>query len=374
MDAIVIGGGVVGMATALRLEELGAQVTVLEAGELGTGASRATFGWVNANNKTPERYFRLNADGMYEYRRMQREFGRPLWARFDGHVEWDVREGGKSRLREKVDRLRGWGYDAELASPRDIQRLEPDLRIPDGIDEVAWYPQEGTMDSALMIGAFARRLRLGNGEIRTETPVTRLLVSGERVTGVETAGGERLAADVVVVCTGSVAPDLLGQVGFTLPMAPMVGLIAVSGPSTSQLRAVVHNGTVDLRPDGAGRVIMRHYDFDAMVTAETPDRPVPDFTHDLLERATDVIPALAGSGVDAVRIATRPIPGDGMPVAGYVPGVDGLYTLVMHSGVTLGPLLGRLAAREIVEGDVDARLETFRPGREMRRPESVKEN
>lgn len=371
---IVIGGGILGTAVAMRLGELGARVTLLEAGELGSGASRATFGWINASNKRPEHYFRLNVDGMNEYRRMQREFGGAIWARFDGHVEWDVREGGAERIHEKVRRLQGWGYTAELVSPREIRRLEPDIAVPEEILDVAWYPQEGTMDASLMIGAFARRARAKGVDIRTGTRASRLLLSGDRVAGVELDGGERLEADVVVNCTGSLAPALLDAVGFDLPMAPTVGMIAVSGPSISQLRAVCHDGMVDLRSEGAGRVMMRNYDFDAMVMAGTPEVPIPDFADDLLARAAKVIPALASTRIEAVRITTRPIPGDGMPVAGFVPGVEGLYAMVMHSGVTIGPLVARLAAREIAGGAVDSRLERFRPDREMRPATSVREN
>lgn len=373
-SVIVVGGGILGTAVAMRLGELGANVTLLEAGELGAGASRATFGWINASNKRPEHYYRLNVDGMNEYRRMQREFGGALWVRFDGHVEWDVRDGGAERIREKVERLQAWGYTAELVSPREIRRLEPDLAVPDTVEDVAWYPQEGTMDASLMVGAFARRGRANGVTIRTGTRVSRLVVESGRVTGVEIEGGERLYADVVVNCTGSMTPELLGDAGFELPMAPTVGMIAVTGPTTSQQRAICHDGTVDIRPDGAGRMILRHYDFDAMVTAGTQETPPPAFVDQLLARASNVIPALSATRIEAVRITTRPIPGDGMPVAGFVPGVDGLYAMVMHSGVTIGPLVARLAAREIVDGVVDSRLETFRPGREMRPAVSVKEN
>lgn len=374
LSVIVIGGGILGTAMAMRLAELGTDVTLLEAGELGAGASRATFGWINASNKRPEHYYRLNVDGMNEYRRMQREFGGALWVRFDGHAEWDVRDGGAERIKEKVARLQAWGYTAELVSPREIRRLEPDIAVPDTVEDVAWYPQEGTMDASLMVGALARRATVNGATIRTGTRVSRLLLEGGRVGGVVLDGGEPLKADVVVNCTGSMTPELLGDAGFELPMAPTVGMIAVSGPSTSQLRAVCHDGTVDLRPDGAGRVIMRHYDFDAKATAEMPEIPIPAFADELLARATNVIPALSATRIEAVRVTTRPIPGDGMPVAGFIPGAEGLYAMVMHSGVTIGPLIARLAAREIVDGVVDSRLEAFRPGREMRAAVSVKEN
>jgi glycine/D-amino acid oxidase-like deaminating enzyme len=372
--AIVIGGGILGTAAAMRLGERGVSVTLLEAASLGAGASRATFGWVNASNKTPQAYFHLNVDGMNEYRRMQREFGDPPWMRFDGHLEWDTRERGADRIREKITRLRSWGYTAEILSPADARLLEPDLVLPETVEEVAWYPQEGTMDAAMMVGAFAARARAHNVLLRTGTRVSRLLAGGSRVTGVELASGEHLHADVVVSATGSASPGLLGDAGFELPMAPTVGMVAVTGPSIAQLRSVVHDGTIDLRPDSAGRVMMRHDDFDAMVDDGTLEMPIPAFVDDLMARAVAVVPAVTASRVEAIRVTTRPIPGDGKPVAGFVPGVEGLYVMVMHSGVTIGPLVARLAAREIVDGIAETRLAPFRPGREIHPSTSIKEN
>jgi glycine/D-amino acid oxidase-like deaminating enzyme len=46
-----------------------------------------------------------------------------------------------------------------------------------------------------------------------------------------------------------------------------------------------------------------------------------------------------------------------------MPGIDGLFVIATHSGVTMGPLLGRLAAREILHGERDERIAAFRPDR-----------
>ncbi|HEY1733156.1 MAG TPA: hypothetical protein VGG23_01830, partial [Acidimicrobiales bacterium] len=59
----------------------------------------------------------------------------------------------------------------------------------------------------------------------------------------------------------------------------------------------------------------------------------------------------------------RPIPGDGFPSVGAVDGLSGYYEAITHSGITLGIIIGRLLAREIVEGNVDELLRPFRPGR-----------
>ena len=63
------------------------------------------------------------------------------------------------------------------------------------------------------------------------------------------------------------------------------------------------------------------------------------------------------------RVGVRPMPHDGRSIVGPVPGVDGLYVLATHSGVTLAPAIGAMLAEEIVGGTASPLLEGFRPDR-----------
>ena len=84
---------------------------------------------------------------------------------------------------------------------------------------------------------------------------------------------------------------------------------------------------------------------------------------ELLARAREVLPSLEGAEVSEVRLGVRPVPEDGVSCVGAVFGIPGYYEAVTHSGVTLGPLIGRLLAREILTGDIDPMLAPFRPDR-----------
>jgi len=57
------------------------------------------------------------------------------------------------------------------------------------------------------------------------------------------------------------------------------------------------------------------------------------------------------------------MPRDERPMLGGIPGLEGFYVVVSHSGVTLGPLWGRIVAAELLEGAVDQRLAPYRPAR-----------
>ncbi len=62
-------------------------------------------------------------------------------------------------------------------------------------------------------------------------------------------------------------------------------------------------------------------------------------------------------------IAWRPVPVDGFPSVGRVDDLAGYYEAVTHSGITLGPIIGRLLTQEIIDGTVDTLIAPYRPSR-----------
>lgn len=365
-EIVVIGGGIIGASVTYRLAQAGGRVTLLEAGHLAGGTSGASFAWLNANNKPPLPYHMLNTGGMAEHRILRREFGDAPWLHLDGNIEWAVDEQGQTALWEKVTRLQSWGYQAETLTTAELRALEPDLVPPPGVDKVAFFPAEGYADVSLLVGTLARAAERAGATIRTNCRVTEVVRSGGRITGVVTDGGERFAADVVVSCVGRWSGELATRAGFHLPMEPTVGMLVVTSAAPVRMRAVLNSPTINIRPDGGGRLRLQAIEFDDVTTPEMPTTPLPENAHRVLERAIGVMPGLAGTPLQAALVGVRPIPGDGYPTIGPVPGVDGLYLVCTHSGVTMGPLLGRIAAREIIHGDIDPRIATFRPERLVR--------
>lgn len=365
-EIIVVGGGIIGAAVTYRLALAGARVTLLEAGTLAGGTSGASFAWLNANNKPPLAYHILNTGGMAEHRILASELGTAPWLHLDGNIEWAADDAGQTALVEKVARLRDWGYQAELLTTAELLGLEPDLVPPPSVEQVAFFPAEGYADVPLLVGTLARAAERAGATIRTGCRVVEVVCSGGRATGVVTEGGERLAAEVVVSCVGRWSGEFARAAGFSLPMEPTVGMLVVTSAAPVRLRAVLNSPTINVRPDGGGRLRLQATDFDAVTSSEMPTTPLPETAHRVYERAVGVLPSLAGTPIEAALVGVRAIPGDGYPVIGPVPGAEGLYMACTHSGVTMGPLLGRIIAREITTGAVDSRIATFRPERLVR--------
>ncbi len=83
----------------------------------------------------------------------------------------------------------------------------------------------------------------------------------------------------------------------------------------------------------------------------------------IMTDAAVILPALDGAKIKTVQRGRRPIPQDGHPILGFSEAVSNLYLATTHSGVTLAPIIGELAAIEIVDGTAVDLFTPYRPTR-----------
>jgi glycine/D-amino acid oxidase-like deaminating enzyme len=143
-----------------------------------------------------------------------------------------------------------------------------------------------------------------------------------------------------------------------VPLVESVGVLAHAAPQPPLAGPVVlaPGAHVLQRPDG--RVVTGR-DF-----AGTAEEEVGALTGErLLAAAARFFPALDGVAAERITIGHRVMPADGLPLVGRAAAVPELYVVATHSGISLAPILGRLAATEVLdEVEVDG-LTPFRLGR-----------
>ena len=358
MRVAVIGAGIVGASVAFWLSQGGTRVWLVDKAGPASGTTSASFAWLNANNKTPREYFELNRAGMEEHSRLRDELpdGAP-WLHQDGNLIWATGEDLED-LERRVKRLQSWGYTAEWRSASWVrEELEPSLTIPDA--PVAYFPEEGWIDAPLLTHSLIGHARRYGTEVRFGSEVRSIEMGGGRVSGVRFADGEHLPVDAVINAAGPGADSVAFLVGRKLPLSPSRGLLARVAVDGELLRRIIHTPHVNLRPDGPRHTLLHH----GSVDDKLADGDEEYLAKELLGRARRIIPALANAELEEVRIGTRPVPADGFSCAGGIKSLPGYYEAVTHSGVTLGPLIGRFLAREILTGEMDPMLASYRPDR-----------
>lgn len=341
---IVAGAGIIGASIAWHLTRDGADVTVI-AEDTGGVATPNSFAWINASWGNPEFYFRFRRRSMAEWKRLAAQLpGLPLsWC---GGICWDLPEAELLAYQKKHA---SWGYDIRPIGKTDIAAREPFLtQIPDFALDAA---EEGAVEPVA-----AARLMLADAEARGAKFVTAavrgLLRSGERITGVVTSEGI-FEADHVVLAAGAGSVPIAASAGVTLPLEAPAGLIVHSRPFEKRLNGLVIAMELHMRQTAEGRIIAGS-DFGG-------SDPGEDHRVTAAALFAKVKANLADSdrlSMDFFTVGYRPTPKDGFPIIGNG-GVDGLYIAVMHSGVTLAPVAGLLASKEILSGERDAMLEAF---------------
>ena len=356
----VIGAGIVGASVAFRLSQGGAEVWVLDRGPVASGTTSVSFAWINANSKTPREYFELNRAGMEEHFRLADELPDVSpWLHREGNLIWSEGEDLRE-LERRVERLRSWDYAAEWwTASRVREELEPQAVFTDPGSPVAFFPREAWVDAPRLTNLLLDRAVEYGAVVRPGVDVMGIEADGGQVSGVRFTDDDDIRVDVVVNAAGTAADSIAAMVGRELPLETKDGLIARVSTKAGILRRLLHTPRVNLRPDGPRHVILHHGSVDGKLASGDEEQ----LAGELLERARKILPALADAEVEEVRVGIRPVPEDGFSCVGDVTSVPGYYEAVTHSGVTLGPLVGRLLAQEILTGEVDLLLDAFSPDR-----------
>lgn len=358
-DVAIIGGGIIGCATAYYLAQRGVSVVLLERGVIGAEASGRNAGGVRAQCR--HRHERALAMASIE-----------LWRSLEAELGIDIEyvQGGNLRLATDQARLESLTAEAEeeladglyveMWDRADLRRRAPYL---DDIFVGAKYcPTDGVANPLLVARAFgwaARRLR---ARLLEHADATGLQLADGRVTGVSATdrSGELLvAAPWVIHAAGPWSPHILEAIGGELPIRPIRVEMAVTQPTAPFFTEFVssHDIGVYVRPARRG-----HVHIGLMGDRETTfDKRVPPQRLPYLHRAAEMIPALAELSILRTWAGSLAMTPDGLPVLGPVEGVQGLLLATGFSGhgFCLGPIIGELMSQYVVDGQPALALDNF---------------
>ncbi|TIU32332.1 MAG: FAD-binding oxidoreductase [Mesorhizobium sp.] len=367
MDVIVLGGGLMGTASAYFLARRGARVTLIERNRIGTGATVASFGNIRRTGRhlsqLPLAHRSLSLWGEAE-----KMLGRDVEFRATGHIRLIFDEGSLADMRAYAQAARPWGLELEELGSREIRSRFPGLG-PEAI-AASFSPDDGSGNPRLIALAFAEAVQKLGAELVEEAEVETIkhTVSGFLVATsrgsfaaeclLNTAGawGARVAAQF-----GEMVPlDARGpQMGVTEPLPyrvlPVVGIWTRDKDYGAYLRQVERGNIVF---GGAAERVSVYLD-PGHASADPMRLPIQ------LRAVARLMPAIARVAVIRTWSGCEGYVRDMLPVMGQsatTPGLFHAFGFCGH-GFQLGPGVGDAMAELITTGRCATPLDDFRVDR-----------
>ena len=363
MRMIVIGGGIIGCLTACRLRQQGADVTLIERGELGREASWAGAGilcpiqpWLY-----PDAFTELVQHSLNLYPSLQAElFDRTAidieWQRcgmvipfFGDEPHWQAAIGWSQRF--------GWRIEQQEAA--EALRAEPTLAAT--VQRALYWPQVAQLRNPRLLKAVQRWMVQLGVAVRSHTEVRRLLVEGGVIRGVELDDGGHLTGDRVLLAAGSWSDSLLQPLGKGLTIRPVKGQIVLLVTKPGTVRHIVKHDDIYLVPRADGRLLVGATMEDVGFRGGNTVAEV----HGLLDGVMRMFPGLAACEIERQWMGFRPGSPDGLPFLGAIEGVSGLFVASGHyrNGVALAPVTAQCMAELMLDQQPSVDLAPFSPSR-----------
>lgn len=351
-DVLVVGGGLLGWATAYQLARRGRQVLVVDDRKPGRATDAGAGILAPAVAMWPQ-------PGLYEFAMAAMTYYPRLISQLaeDGQPDTGY---DPSRI------LVVAGSNEERDAYRELRNRVLD-RNPELVDEVSSseardaFPALAEVHGAMLSEAAARvdgrklttalaTASMAGGVQALEASVTSLQPAARSVR-VGLADGRWLDPAVVVLAAGAWTPALAEPLGFQLPVAPQRGQIVHLGvrDDTSGWAIVEGFRGHYILPWPDGRIVCG-------ATRETGSGYAPSLTvagqSEVLFEALRLGPGLADASVLEWRVGLRPLSGTGRPWVGALDGFGRVYTATGHgpNGLLLGPYSGYLLSQAITTG------------------------
>ena len=358
-DLIVVGGGLVGGAIAWGAARQGAQVVLLDEGDIAFRAARGNFGLVWVQSK---------GAGMPPYAHWSRQSA-TLWpdlaVALAGETGLDVglrQPGGLTfclsdeELESRADMVRRMHNESGDIGTRMLDRAEARAMVPglgDRVTGAAFCPMDGHASPLFLLRALHTALRRAKADYRPGCRVDRIDAAPHDFT--VHSGAERFTAPKLVIAAGLGSRSLAPLVGLAMPVSPLQGQIIV----TERVRPLLPYVTHVLRQTEEGTVMLGDSQEDVGFDVSTR----VSVLETIAARNLAAFPALKDANIVRMWAALRVMSPDGFPIYEQSARFPGAFAATCHSGVTLAGAHALALAPAILDGALPPALAAFSSNR-----------
>jgi glycine/D-amino acid oxidase-like deaminating enzyme len=311
----------------------------------------------------------MGLDGWHE---LEQALNIPI--RWGGSLEWFSSRERQVTLAADIEEQASWGEDAEMLSGTEVSALEPNLTVSADL-AVAYSGGDGALDPVVACQRLAAGAQQHQARILEHCEVHSASPNDEGSITLSTSLGDWVA-DRYVLATGADSMTAQTLAGVTIPQRSTPGVIVITKPLPRLIHRVIAAPGIHLHQRDDGKIVIGEQSgapdnvAHSLRLRQRPTRFPTETTalahaERMLAITRQYLPAAVEAEVDEVLIGWRPLPIDGHPVLGTPSASPASYLAIMHSGITLAPIVGQLVAQELLTKTPSPHLTHYRPDREF---------
>lgn len=356
-DTAIIGGGIMGCGSALRLAQGGQRVIVLDQGDLGQGASGVNAGTLSLQIKRVKLMpYALKGHACWEA--MGKAVG---FAKTGGYtLAFNAREA--ALLQERQTLKAQAGAPIEFVSNNQLRNGEPNLTQQ--VVSASYCAEDGYANASLTGQYYRGKLRDAGIEYRERCEVT--AIERDKNFKLTTPQGT-INATRILLAAGAWLKPLAALMDVHLPVQARVNTVTVTERMPPLMSTVIGHATglLTMKQKANGTVLIGGGWQGLGTPQEGRGRVSADTVRPNLALAQYAVPALGTARILRSWTGFEANVPDFYPLAGALPGVEGAYVLgCVRGGYTIGPYISQLMGDYILGREPE--LPLFDPGRDFK--------
>ncbi len=354
-DALIIGGGIMGCATAYELAQRGLRIALLEKKSIGAGPSGQSSAIVRQHYSN-ELTARMAKYSLGIFQNFDQTIGGECGFRRVGFLLL-VDAKDRAGLAANIALQQRVGIQTSLVNTETVHELMPGLDVADQL-VAAYEPESGYADPYLTVTAYAQAARRLGVRVYPNTTVTGIRLQGGRVQGVESTRGG-YDAPLVLNCTGAWGAQVARLAGVEVPINSCRVQVSIfkrpAGEEAAHPVVGDFNQAVYFRPETGNLTLVGLIDPEEAKAIVDPDHyptGVDDaFVLDSGERLVARYPAMVRGQSRGGYASLYAITPDWHPIVDELPAGSGLFICSGFSGhgFKLGPSVGRMLADLVLD-------------------------
>jgi sarcosine oxidase, subunit beta len=363
-DAVVIGGGAHGMATAYYMAKRHnlKKIAVLDRSYIGAGASGRNTTIIRSNYLTPEGA-KFYSESVKLYETLSQDLNFNMLFSQHGHLTLAHSDRSVNTMMERAEVNRLVGVDSRVVYPDEIKELCPQLDVSDHptfpILAALYHPPGGVIRHDAVVWGYAKEAGKLGVEIHQYTDVTGINVSNGKVTGVETNRGT-ISTGTVISCVAGWSTLVCDMAGVPLPLTTHILQACVTEPVKPLLHKIIVSGTLHIyiSQSDRGEFVMGS---EIEPYSGYSNTSTFRFIEDLAMHMIELLPMLGEARILRQWTGYCDVSPDYSPIMGLTE-VDGFIVDAGWGtyGFKASPIVGKTIADLVGTGKVPELIEPFR--------------